>query len=141
MEIRGNEALVGPWTKLEENMLQTIQPFLGLFQTIPVSNESMHCKTLNAFASSEFKSSLAYRRITDKSQSYRQHFFNSGVRSQCLRIPFSHDAMLFQGPNFFSFERTSVLLSYYFCRSKQKCGCNTKNKKSKNIDTNKHFSI
>ena len=53
-------------------MLQTIQPFLGIFQTILVSNESMHCKTLNAFARSEFKSSLAYRRITDKSQSIIQ---------------------------------------------------------------------
>ena len=40
LEIRAHAVLHGPWTKLEAYMPLTVQTFLGVLQTIPVSNES-----------------------------------------------------------------------------------------------------
>ena len=59
LEISSHEALQAPSTKLklEAYMLQTIQTFLAVLQTIPVCNESI-TRLKNAFASSE-KSSVA----------------------------------------------------------------------------------
>ena len=54
LEIRGHAALHGPWTKLEAYMPLTVQTFLGVLQTIPVSNESI-ARLSNAFTSSEEK--------------------------------------------------------------------------------------
>lgn len=48
-------------------MLKAIQTFLGVLQTIPVSNESI-ARLEHAFTSSE-ETSVAYRRIKAESQS------------------------------------------------------------------------
>ena len=125
--------------KLEANTPQTIHPFLEVFQTIPVSNESI----------AGLNSSLTYRGIKDNTRkTYKQNYFNSWERSQRLRFSLCHDAKVFQSSNFFFIWKnmcpaTSLFLSL-FLSVKTKMWSDVQKKRNQNrqkIDKNKHFSI
>ena len=52
MQASDSEASQGPWTKLEACTLQTIESFLGVFTSVPVTAESVE-KLYNFLANSE----------------------------------------------------------------------------------------
>ena len=99
-------------------------------------NNSTISRSISNYSSFKWKHALQDFKILSPVQNLKAQTI--GYEANIFESPFPMmlHCMLFQGPNFFSFERTCVLLSYYFCRPKQKCGWYTKNTKSKKIEIN-----
>lgn len=108
--IWGHEALQGPWTKSEVYMLQTTQTFLGILQTIPVSDESTS-KLKNYFTSSEEKLSSFTVELKLKRVSHIQAKpFQPSMQSQHSWISF--DANLFRH----DLDLCNLFIIFFCCR-------------------------